>query len=730
MSNFLTIIGKRRFISQSSWLEEGCTEEDFKVVKEYVLQSWERFQEVIAEIAEAHKRKWGVFEGKEIMGHGESQTGGSFSLRDYTYVEEVIKPVLRHYRVQQPEGWQEFWSNVCSTEFDAENPIYLKRSAVPLLFEDLQKGKEDAMSSLDVLKGYITIDDGIPNLEKAIFVFARGKKDAVFEEPKIVLLTTLRDLYVKRGFWYFENVFAFEVLLQLCESERNDVKKEAHSMVRQWLEDCGEKIVDVDRRSNVSYHLDKLLRSPESNNLLCEIMETYLQRGEAWMEQEDFMDPTCNLYRILVAMIKVYPESAERLLHKMIVTDSSKAYTERLIALTLHSLQRNPETAEEARKIQEKFAGSLSEHEQAKLKIELADRLSKSEKNEEKENAYEICKAVLTDTAHNFDSIRVEYKGSDDSLNEDLGGVFPIVGAEGQGLFVLQRFAEEHPKEVYGIALKYWKDSDSPYLMYMAGFPLYVALHYLVYKKEGGYRYKEAKGYFDECVGRNLNIIKESPYTLIGLWQHICNIVATLRPALTYDEVQAFLEMGEGREHTHWALPYYAKFAEEYVWKRWKSEEVESIKSQLDAFLADKSRVDDLTQLLTNFRNRVRQGSSTAQDVEMAQKILEAFPQRHHKLISAMGHLLIDAAEKGDEKYLPLVELYYSLWIIPFIEGAKDYKGFVYVPRTPDVLKWYCLHKKEDGQKLAKQLSESLSEEWQHRIFQDLNLESMINCVY
>ena len=86
MTTPLQFIGNDRFLIQHSPLDSGVTAEQLKELREFALQSWDHFLELLDTIRQAQNKRFGKdgsYRGYEVGGHGVSVFGSSFRLGVY-----------------------------------------------------------------------------------------------------------------------------------------------------------------------------------------------------------------------------------------------------------------------------------------------------------------------------------------------------------------------------------------------------------------------------------------------------------------------------------------------------------------------------------------------------------------------------------------------------------------------------------------------------------------------
>ncbi|HAI98625.1 TPA: hypothetical protein DCL30_03780 [Candidatus Peribacteria bacterium] len=731
MTTPLQFIGNDRFLIQHSPLDSGVTAEQLKELREFALQSWDHFLELLDTIRQAQNKRFGKdgsYRGYEVVGHGVSVFGSSFRLGDYIYVEEIFSPALRKFFAEKPKGWPEFWKRLTSTEVSPEMPVALKRALVPLLID-----KINDRNHIDILREFLSIRKGIPHITDIIFEQLSLKQVSIPAEIQLDFLNADIADYRKDAEhhwnWYFRTIFSFRILFSLYTHAEKNIREQAQEIAYNWLSEFTEKLFDIQRTTHFDCALDILLQA-EDTELLEDVVLTLLTNHVDELNSSDSaINPLYSLKAIINSLLLTQPKRGKNLVHRIVYEVGQHEYVEKLLAYCLQELSGNEANLPLVHSLLDEYRGTFSMQRIGEIMVEIADKYSQSESPEERERAYAICMDYLRKGLTDQDRLAAEYLNLNESMTKkDQGTVFAISGIEGRSLFIIHRHAKEHPEEIYKISLDYWLNTTGVYLKYMAAFPLHASIHYLVHVPEGEghrYDYDRARGIFRQCFSDGLSSIKHNPYNLPCLWHGINRMMATLRPILTFEEVQAFLELGEDREDTHWVLPYYARFAKEYVWKKWGAKQLSDIRKQFDDYLATPGNEEEIAQLLTDMRNRILEGFSSQEDVDICAQLIETRKNRHFRVISTMGHILIDAAKKKDDKYLPIVPMYYKKWIIPFILEMPKNAGFVYIPRTKEVLTWYAQKESKNVSELACSLIE-LPSEWQERIFQDLNLSELV----
>lgn len=109
------------------------------------------------------------YNGWDLSGSGIGQSGGNFSIHDKAFVEIILGPALfDQYKQKQKDTWNFIEKTILNKKVSRKNPDFLKRAVIGILFDRI-KSKKAKEHTLDILKDFIEMGEGIPSKTDLIF---------------------------------------------------------------------------------------------------------------------------------------------------------------------------------------------------------------------------------------------------------------------------------------------------------------------------------------------------------------------------------------------------------------------------------------------------------------------------------------------------------------------------------------------------------------------------------
>lgn len=721
------IIGSKDFITQKNWLSGKMVMKDFEVVRDYSLISFNNFQEVISEINNALKNLWGEkFDGYEHAGSGVSQVGDAFILGDVNFVTLVITPALQKYKKERNAQGEELWYSILTEPVSQNHPSFLKRAMIPLLINDLISQDLDAKGiAAHYLQKLIKRDRGIPRIADLVFENVCKQKELVPEDFQLQLLIENKKSFEDLNFSYFDTVFAYELLFRLCASVNADIARAAIQLAREWLEKFRQELMTMEVSNNISYKLYPLLKNRETQDLLIEFFRAYSYFGDELVHQYDYQDPTQNLYKILAHLFAQHRSIADSLVSELLSDQHSSTYANKLLSLAITEVIRIGGSISLSRELTKAYAQALSDDGDNVPAIELADKLIDLGDAAGKEEAYHICMDIL-EKGLSDPSLPSRYELNDKEIRTEKSDVFIIIPPEGKAVYLIKNLIKEHPDSVYQICLRYWHECPSLYLKKMAGISLSFAISHIInLNKERAVRDSAARKIFEEFAGKNdLELVKKQPYEAVGIWDMINHTFSYLSAVIKYEEIKTFQKLGEGKEDMYWVLFYYANNHKKNENYQWKDEQYEEFREDLKNFLISGS-TEELRSLLNDFRNNVRQKNAGTAVIDAMKMVLQKRIKGQDigndlSILDMLSLVFIEAAEAKDERFIELVPVLYTEWLLPVASHINPNGPFVYIPPTQEVLRWYAESQPKSSKDLIQLLVSKLHKDWQHRMLGDV----------
>ena len=721
-----------QLLTDHSWYHFGTADALYKVAKQLTLESFDNFSWFITVLTDAHKER-GIYHhipyrGYEDIGHGASSIGTSYSTGDYSYALQILFPAIKKYYHDKPKGWEKMWSNIGSDTINADNPVWLKRAAIPVLLENLT-GKEDEVDhATKTLVGYTQINHGIPSLSEMIFERLVGSASSITPSKKLELLDADIHSVGCDGviYPYPHSIYGFQVLFELCVIKDDVIRKKAHELVREFL-NC--KHTSVEQVEDLRQFTDKigiLISHSEGIALMNEVFAAFLENVDRYIAKESYENPTSNIIDILIRMFRDHPAEAHELVKSLL--DKSKPYGKRILACVIDRLacgdQKNPELFEELFK---EYADILEPEARDRCEASYVGTVAQ-EIPDQTGQAYEACTRILKENIKNADKHNERYQHMDKQMQQSRNQICTIDGAEGSCLFSLHRMIEQNPQEAYEIAKKYWLESSSCYLRRMAGcYTLRRAIHFIAIDDEEKYDPMKGRKILEELLGEGLSTVAEEPYTFPGMWDAISNIAFALRDTLNYEEVQVLLKIAEGRDDCQWILPQYAFYHEGSIGNKlmpWSSDDLKKIREQCNEQLI-KGDEEYVAHVLNGFRNVVHKGGGGKLEAEVIEYIYSNREKRHYRIIDGIILVLTEAAKKKNKEFLSTITPFFEKCLIPFVKDIPENAGYFYMPGCDQILEWLNEEDSKQASQLAKKLLD-LRPDLQHKLFRNLDLNTLI----
>ncbi len=713
-----------QLLTDHSWYHIGTAPVLYDVARTLALESLENFQWFIKLLTQAHKEKtiYSVipYRGYEDMGHGTSQVGSGFSTGDYNYAANILTPALKKFEAERPKGWGTFWKGVCGKIVDAKHPVWLKRAAIPVLLDQVQRGGKEGDAALTTLKGYVSLLRGIPSPSEILFEKLTHQNDALNERQRLVLIEA--DMHTRSvdGTVYPcpSSIFAFEVLFQLCVSEDQTIRKSADELVREFISSKKVDILQVERVRSFSERLYILLVKPESKALLHEIIAAFLVHTDGLLKIENYDEPTTCFVMILEKLFMENKGKGHAWTTGLFLAEHARAYGQRIILGVMLHLVEKQETLPLYEELHEKYSEYIEPERLAYCEARHAQTLQKQAPDRSLDFCIRILEASLENPALQVE----EYRESDKNMVKK-DNIHFISGTEGDALFTLHQVAHLDPKRAYGVALRYWLDSPSPYLRHMACYPLRITVSHLLSDPKKKYLYEKARHYLKEFAGEGLSRLEEYLNQWPAMWLCSSGVMNVLKHALTYEEAQRLLELGKGREGNEWAFFYFANYhgtQPTYEGPEWTKEQHKKMQADFRSYLVEGDE-RGITHLLTGIRDVVRKGKCDAAHIAMMDHVLRERPKKKVHEMNTFGLALSDAKKHGDKQLFQFVEPFFDMWLLPLLKQIPEGSGFYYVHGCDDLLQWIQEKTPERASGIAQRLLQ-LPGETLHRVFRHLDI--------
>ena len=161
------------------------------------------------------------YKGYEIMGGGYSGSESNYNLHTLPLESILSRCISKFYK--KPEDW-EYLNYFIYSKIDKENPVFVKRSFIPFLLEQLETSKKNSEDNkfYKALESILKIKKGIPFTEDILVnelnhIHLKIKDSYLKKLIKMILYK-----YSEEGISY--NIFIIQLLFQLIESGKSNFK--------------------------------------------------------------------------------------------------------------------------------------------------------------------------------------------------------------------------------------------------------------------------------------------------------------------------------------------------------------------------------------------------------------------------------------------------------------------------------------------------------------------------
>lgn len=561
----------------------------YSFVKEFIKDNLsQNFRYIIRKISDQFDVEYnGKYKGYEWIGSSVSQCGSNYSITDKGVVRLLFQPLfLELYKKNIKESWVFFKKNILEkTKKSAsrDNPAYLKRALMPILFERLTNqnlSKRDRKRAFYYLENILWIKKGIPATSEVIFYTLRNSDLEQIGFDKIMKLVNIDSVkYKRKGYaaGYPTSLFAIAVLIKLIKLGNQSAKDYFLDLIKK------PNFIKYDNRNYDSFELLVAEGIPESDpDFIVELFnifdfERYLNtfdRDFVWdksglitgLIKRDWKDNTSRGQQIVAALLKNKTPGAKVLeflagpIRDLSQTDATKAYN--LFSPYLQNKSIFWATFQNNSSARESVVG-------------MAEDLVKNKQYEEAKKIVELCiedPDPDTDEKSEFNYHLKIKNGEKESL---------ITSVRGKLAWVLQKFVISNDPELMayafekinilldldGVLAKKLKYSEPDlYVRKEALVPFIELAHPWRRKKLNEYK----TGLGDEVkslafqVMRGLNEQFQSGTTNPkDLVEYLLHVFSHIRD-LSVDEAKVVLGFFESREetHAHFLFTYFAEFIE------------------------------------------------------------------------------------------------------------------------------------------------------------------------
>lgn len=269
------------------------------------------------------------FKGWEHFGMSISNFGGSYTIGDRHFVQQLMQPILNDYYNQQPEKAWDFVIKVCisrkMTDVTAERPDFLNRSVMGILLKEYGSGKHKG-EAFEILCDFVAMRRGIPWKNDLIFQ-GISSSNHISDEDKWKL--------VNFSFKKFDglpvNVFVEQIVSTLAENGH----QEALEAIIQWSSNPEY----LKRQARVSFSIEnnisKLLAKSETYDKGIEVLLNYIRQAD-FSKVDNF-----DVYGLAKLLTKIIEDKADRgllILKELYGTSSLSPNYQTLIASSIEKI--------------------------------------------------------------------------------------------------------------------------------------------------------------------------------------------------------------------------------------------------------------------------------------------------------------------------------------------------------------------------------------------------------